>query len=340
MKRAGNLIERIADADNLRLAFWKASKGKRAKAEVSRFRADLDSRLRCLREQLLAASVPWGPYRRFMIFDPKERIICAAPFRDRVAHHAIINVIEPYFESYQIHDSYACRRGKGLDAALARAVDFCRAGHWYLKMDVRKYFDSIDHDVLKGLLRRRFKDALLLRLLEGIIESYATAPGQGVPIGNLTSQFFANHYLGLLDHYVKEALRCRRYVRYMDDFVLWSSEKDRLRHLRRETATFLRNSLHLELKPVCLNACSRGMTFLGYRVCPGHVRLARRSRTRFRRKLARYHANYATGRWTEAETARHVEPLLAFVRRAETDSFRRRVLESIEGSCPNEAPTA
>jgi retron-type reverse transcriptase len=340
MKRAGNLVERIADADNLRLAFWKASRGKRAKPEVLRFRADLDARLRCLRDELLSGCVRWGPYRTFMVFDPKERTICAAPFRDRVAQHAIMNVVEPHFEVYQIHDSYACRRGKGLDGAIARAVRFCRTGDWYLKMDVRKYFDSIDHATLKGLLCRRFKDPLLLALLDGVIDSHEDSPGRGVPIGNLTSQFFANHYLGVLDHHCKQALGCQRYLRYMDDFVVWDSQKDRLRQVGHEIAGFLGDSLKLDLKPVCLNACSRGMTFLGYRVYPGHVRLAARSRKRFRRKMAQYDGNYTTGRWTEEETARHVEPLLAFVRRAESQSFRRRVLESIEGSCPKEARTA
>ncbi len=340
MKRAGELIERIANADNLRLAFWKASRGKRAKAEVLRFRADLDARLRILREKLFSASVAWGPYRTFKVYDPKERMICVAPFRDRVAQHAIINVVEPHFESYQIHDSYACRRGKGLDGAIARAACFSRRGDWYLKMDVRKYFDSIHHEVLKGLLSRRFKDPVLLALLDGVINSHAASPGRGVPIGNLTSQFFANHYLAILDHHLKETMHCHRYVRYMDDFVVWDSQKQRLRQLGNEIAHFLGGALKLEMKPVCLNACSRGMTFLGYRVYPGRVRLAARSRTRFRHKMAQYQDNYMSGRWTEEEVARHVEPLLAFVRRAESMTFRHRVLESIEGSCPKEARTA
>jgi RNA-directed DNA polymerase len=340
MKRAGNLIERIADADNLRLAFWKASKGKRAKAEVLSFRADLDARLRGMREELLAGSVGWGPYRTFKVYDPKERTICAAPFRDRVAHHAMMNVLESHFETYQIHDSYACRRGKGLDTAIARAVHFSRPGDWHLKMDIRRYFDGIDHGTLKGLVRRRFKDPYVLALLDGVIDSYENSPGRGLPLGNLTSQFFANHYLGVLDHYCKQSLACHRYVRYMDDFVVWDSEKDRLRQVGREIAGFLSGSLGLEMKPVCLNGCSGGMTFLGYRVYPGHVRLAARSRSRFRRKMAQYHGNYMSGRWTEEETARHVEPLLAFVRRAESMRFRRRVIESIEGSCPKEARTA
>ena len=180
-----------------------------------------------------------------MVFDPKERMICAAPFRDRVAHHAIMNVVEPHFESYQIDDSYACRTGQGLDAAIARAVAFSRAGDWYLKMDVRKYFDSVDHGVLKMLLRRRFKDPALLALLDGVIDSYENSPGRGLPIGNLTSQFFANHYLGVSDHYIKQTLGCRRYVRYMDDFVVWDSEKDRLRQVRDDVAGFLRDALRL-----------------------------------------------------------------------------------------------
>ncbi len=340
MKRAGELIERIANADNLRLAFWKASRGKRAKAEVLRFRADLDARLRILREKLFSASVAWAPYRTFKVYDPKERMICVAPFRDRVAQHAIINVVEPHFESYQIHDSYACPRGKGLDGAIARAACFSRRGDWYLKMDVRKYFDSIHHEVLKGLLSRRFKDPVLLALLDGVINSHAASPGRGVPIGNLTSQFFANHYLAILDHHLKETMHCHCYVRYMDDFVVWDSQKQRLRQLGNEIAQFLGGALKLEMKPVCLNACSRGMTFLGYRVYPGRVRLAARSRTRFRHKMAQYQDNYMSGRWTEEEVARHVEPLLAFVRRAESMTFRHRVLESIEGSCPKEARTA
>ena len=207
-------------------------------------------------------------------------------------------------------------------------------------MDVRKYFDSVDHGVLRMLLRRRFKDPALLHLLEGVIDSHSTSPGRGLPIGNLTSQFFANHYLGLLDHHVKQMLACRRYVRYMDDFVVWDSAKDRLREVRDRIAGFLRDALHLELKPVCLNACSTGLSFLGYRVFFAHVRLAARSRKRFRHKITLYHGNFTSGRWSEEETARHVEPLLAFVRRAESNAFRRHALESIEGSCPKEARTA
>ncbi|MFV1967507.1 MAG: hypothetical protein ACC628_18930, partial [Pirellulaceae bacterium] len=187
MKRTGNLIERIADANNLRLAFWKATKGKRGKREVLLFRSALDCNLHRLREEFLSGSVAWGPYHEFRVRDPKERNIFAPPIRDQVAQHAIMNICEDQFERFQIHDSYASRKGKGLDAAISRAKHFVRKGDWYLKLDVCKYFDSVDHEILKGLLRRRFKDAVVLRLLDSIIDSCATKPGRGLPLGNLTS---------------------------------------------------------------------------------------------------------------------------------------------------------
>ena len=341
MKRAGNLIERIADADNLRLAFWKASKAKRAKAEVLRFQSELDARLRVLHAELLAGSVRWGPYRTFKVYDPKERTICAAPFRDRVAHHAMMNVLESHFEAYQIDDSYACRRGKGLDAAISRAVHFSRPCDWYLKMDIRRYFDSVNHGTLKVLVRRRFKDPWVLALLDGVIDSYENSPGRGLPLGNLTSQFFANHYLGVLDHYCKQSLACHRYVRYMDDFVVWDSEKDRLRQVGDEIAGFLSGSLELEMKPVCLNACSGGHDLpriprvswagpLG-RPEPEHVFAARwRNTTATTRAVdgpRRKPPGMSNRSWRSCGVPRAA-------------SFRRRVIESIEGSCPKEARTA
>jgi len=333
MKRAGKLIDRIGEAGNLRLAFFKACRGKRAKAEVLRFRENLDAELASLSKELLTGKVQWGAYHAFRVQDPKPRTIHAAPFRTRVAHHAIVNVCGPAFESYQVFDSYACRTRKGLDRAIERAIAFSHRGDWFLQMDVSKYFDSIDHGVLKTLLRRRFKDPLVLRLLDSILDTYETVPGKGVPIGNLTSQYFANHYLGLLDHHVKESLRCGRYLRYMDDCVVWAEDKSDLIATGTAIAHFLRERLHLELKPVTLNACQRGMTFLGYRIFPEGARLARRSRDRFRRKASQYVRLYEAGVWNQAELARHVEPLLAFVRRGASRAFRERTIQEF-GLCP------
>ena len=326
MKRAGNLIESVVDADNLRSAFSNAAKGRWAQVEARAFAADLDGECVRMRRDLLSGAYPWGNYRQFLIRDPKPRLISAAPFRDRVAHHAVINVCGPYFESYLIHDTYACRKGKGLDGVLGRAVSFARGGGWHLQLDIRKYFDSVDHDVLRRLLARKFKDHVVLAHFADILGGYRTAPGRGLPIGNLTSQYFANHYLGALDHFIKERLGCRRYLRYMDDFVLWADDRASLLGHRVEIAAFLENELRLDLKPEVMGRCDRGLTFCGYRVYPGGLRLSNRSRRRFRHLYREAMDRAGSGGWTETELVRHVEPMLAFVRRGASHAFRQRVL--------------
>lgn len=327
--RAGGLYDRIAEPENLRLAFWKARRGKDGKPEVEEFRRNLDAELDRLRQELLEERVAWGGYHRFTIHDPKERVISAAPFRDRVLHHAILNVCEPVFERYQIYDSYACRPGKGLHACLARAKPYTRRHGWYLKLDVRKYFDSVAHEVLERHLARRFKDARLLRLFSGLIAGGGAAPGRGLPIGNLTSQYFANDYLAGLDHLVKEVLRVPGYVRYMDDLVLWQDDRHALLEAERRIRDFCRGELRLELKPPCLNRTARGISMLGFRILPDRILLARRSRKRFVRKMGAFGRRWASGEWGQAEFAAHALPLCAFAASAESVGFRNQVLEDV-----------
>lgn len=204
MKRVGHLMEKVAEPDNLREAYLRATRGKRDRRDVIEFSRGLEGRLQVMRGQLLDETVPLGGYRQFMVHDPKERVITVAPFTQRVLHHAIMGVCEPYFERRLIDHTYACRKGKGRLAALETARRHCRKFPYFLKLDIRKYFDSVGHDCLIGQLHRVFKDAALLRLLEGIVRSFETAPGCGLPIGNLTSQHFANLYLGLLDRLLAE----------------------------------------------------------------------------------------------------------------------------------------
>ncbi len=338
MRRTGNLYDAIADPENLQLAFWRARRGKDGKPEVEEFRRHLDRHLDALRRDLLNEAVEPGPFHRFTIHDPKDRLICAAPFRDRVLHHAIMNVCEPAFERYQVSDSYACRRGKGLHAALQRAVQFTRRHTWYLKLDVRKYFDRIAHDVLRRNLARRFKDARLLRLFTTLIDGYAASPGRGIPIGNLTSQYFANDYLAGVDHRVKEILYIPGYVRYMDDVVLWHDDRDALLRAERDLRAHCQDVLGLELKPLCLNRTAKGVTMLGYRVFPGYVALARRSRTRFAGKLRGYWNKLQKGEWNQNDFAVHVLPLSAYVGHARSTGFRRAVMVQI--GCSPQARTA
>ena len=239
---------------------------------------------------------------------------------------AIINVIGPYLDRYQIADSYACIRKRGTYQALATAKGMSRKNRYYLKLDIRKYFDSINHQVLLGKLDRLFKDAKLLSLLARIIITYETAPGKGLPIGSLTSQYFANYYLAYLDFFIKQQLRVTAYIRYMDDFVLWHDDKDQLKQWYRRIRTHVQEKLKLELKALCLNFCSRGMSFLGYRVFPQTVRLSQRSRQRFIRRFRAYEKLWQRGVWSETALANHVVPLLAFVKHADTYSFRTQVL--------------
>lgn len=321
-------MDAIAEPANLRLAFWKAAKSKRAKADCRAFQQKLDENLASMRAELLSGTVAVGDYHLFTIHDPKERTICAASFRERVLQHALMNVCEPLLERAAIYHSYACRKGRGQQVAVRRAMGYARQSGWFLKMDIRKYFDSIDQEVLRSLLERKFKDERLLELFDRILATYQTAPGRGLPIGNLTSQHFANYYLAPLDRFVTETLKCRSYVRYMDDFVVWGQSAAELREVWRQVEGFLNLELKLELKSnVMLNRTERGMDFLGYRIFPNDLRLARRSKRRFASKFRGYEREHRDGVWSELELQQRMTALIAFTLPCRSGGFRRNVIE-------------
>lgn len=327
MKRKGRLYHRIAADENLRLAFAKASKGKHDRSEVIVFCQNFDANIRKLRDQLLTHSPDIGHYRFFQVRDPKPRHICAASFPERVLHHAIMNICEPVLESYAIHDSYACRKNKGVRKALAKATEYSRKYDWYLKLDIRRYFDSIDHDILMSLLSQRFKDKELLFLFHQMFETYHTQPGKGVPIGNLISQHLANFYLGCLDHWLQEERRIRGYIRYMDDFILFADTKEHLKAELAQIGLFLNCRLGLQLRDnIQLNRIIKGIPFLGFRVFPNRIRLSPGSRRRFSKKFRKYERNFINGYWNEKELIRHTEPLIGFTDAAESCGFRRNVI--------------
>ena len=229
MRRASHLFEQIVERENLRLAVHKALRGKRSKRDARAFVATLDENLEQMRGELLSGDVALGDYHQFTIFDPKQRLITAPCFRERVLHHAIMNVCEPVFERWLIADTFACRRGKGRLAALHRSRQFAGQSAFFLKLDVRKYFESVSHEILVARLERLFKDRRLITLLRAIVTGFESTPGRGLPIGSLTSQHLANFYLGWLDRFVKEDLKVRGYVRYMDDCALWGDTSRQLR---------------------------------------------------------------------------------------------------------------
>jgi len=330
MKRENNLIEKIAEPDNLRLAFWKARKTKEGKMEVAEYRKDLDKNLLSIREELLSGNLQVGNYHYFTIFDPKERLICAASFKERVLHHAIMNICHANFEKYQISGSYASRQGKGTYAALERAAAFQKKYKWFLKLDVCKYFDNIDHEVLKAMLLKRFKDQALLQVFFHIIDSYQSVAGKGLPIGNLTSQYFANHYLALADHHIKEKMQVPAYVRYMDDMVVWADDKNLLLRIGYEFKSFLESKLSLTLKPYCLNSTDKGLPFLGYVLFPVTILLNNRSCKRFKTKLKLYANKLNHEEWSQNEYQAYILPLISFVKHANTFNLRTKYVEMIK----------
>ena len=327
MKRIGHLFECVVEPDNLRLAFIKASRGKRQRADQMAFQRNLDEELHHLREGLLAGDYPVGNYSRFTIWEPKEREICAASFGERVLHHALMNVCEPYFDRWLIFDSYACRQGKGQLKAVQRAA--ARAGQlgWFLKGDFRKYFDSIPHDRLMDVLERKFKDPCLLYWFRRIVESYEKTPGRGLPIGNLTSQHFANLYLDRFDR----AHPNFPYVRYMDDFVFWSSDKAALLGLRDRLENWVGDELGLALKErPYINRTAHGMDFLGMRIYPNEVRLNRASKVRYRRKVRACEVAFSCGDITEEALQARVTSLTSFTEQARAGLWRKTIWADCE----------
>jgi RNA-directed DNA polymerase len=332
LKRAGNLLVKIACPDNLRLAFWKASKGKRHAAEIVNYQQRLEANLYAARLQLIEGKITVGNYRYFTIFEPKKRLICASAFSEQVLHHALMNICDPYFEKVQPFHSYASRRGKGTNAALTAAQANGRTFHWFLKLDIKKFFETIHHETLKVQLARLFKEEKLLAIFDTIINSYAATPGRGLPIGNLTSQYFANHFLTGLDYFILQQLQPGAYMRYMDDLVLWGNDKEMLKNSRVQIAEYAANRLQCALKPALLNSCNRGLPFLGFKVYGKGLWLTQRSKQRFIRKITAFDAGYQSGEWSEAVCARRVLPLLAFIAQAQTKGFRKTVFLNMEGS--------
>lgn len=311
MKRAKRLFDSLCSVPNLLEAAQRARRGKRFLTAPAVFHHNVERELIRLRDELQSGVYRPGAFRHFRINDPKPRLISAAPYRDRVVHHALCNIVEPIFEPTFIFDSYACRRGKGTHVAADRVTQYIRRADYALQCDVRRYFPSIDHAVLKQLIRRKIGCERTIKLIDLIIDHgdleaeadnsgleglFAAAPiPKGLPIGNQTSQFFANVYLNALDHFVKGTLRQPYYVRYVDDFVILGDDKSELHRLRSEIDRFLRERLLLQLHPIKQRVypVSDGVDFCGYRIFTDHRRLRRDNGIRFARRLKVMQRQYA-----------------------------------------------
>lgn len=313
MRRRRGLWHEVVSLENLHRAAWAALRGKRARPSVTAFFVDLETNLLALQRDLAFGGYFPGTYRSFWICDPKLRLISAAPFPDRVVHHALVQVIEPLFERRFIFHSFASRRGKGTHLARRQFVEWARSSRHVLKMDVKKFFPSIDHEILKAELRRTLKDDDVLQLCDRIIDGSndqeptlshfagddlfsPLARRRGLPIGNLTSQIFANLYLDPLDHFVKDRLRVRRYLRYVDDFCCFGDDKGALKEARAAIVERLASlRLRLNEEKSRLRRVREGIEFLGFVVFPHQLRLGKTAVRRQRRRLRQLRAGYANG---------------------------------------------
>lgn len=281
------LYEQVYDYQSLYDAYLRARKEKRYRGEVLRFSYNLEENLIDIQNHLIWKTYQVGNYRRFEVHDPKTRSIVAAPFRDRVVQHSLNAAIEPIFDRVMIYDSYACRHGKGTHEAARRVSYFIgkSGSRYYLKADIRQYFPSIDHDVLRELFQRRISDPDVLWLIDQVLASDPGSGAIGIPIGNLLSQLSANIYLHELDHHVKHKLGIARYIRYMDDFLIFHPSKRELRYLQTYLHHWLADHLGLRLNQKTRVARSKdGIDFVGYRIWPHNKLLKKGSLQRMRRK--------------------------------------------------------
>lgn len=352
--------EALTDWDNLLLAHRKAARGKRGGAPAAGFERRLADELVILRQELVEQRYQPSGYVHFHIQEPKLRKISAAPFRDRVVHHALCNIIEPGFERHFLPDSFANRVGKGTHRAVDRLQDFARRYRYVLRLDLVKHFPSIDHAILKALLARVIRQDDVLDLAERIVDSgagvldeeYAMVwfPGddllaaqrpRGLPIGNLTSQFWSNCYLDGVDHFVKRELRCPAYLRYVDDLALFSDSR---RELWRWKAALIQRLAALRLTihqaEAQVSPVTHGIPWLGFVVYPTHRRLKARNVVKFDRRLRLLWSEHCAGRITFAEFDASVQGWINHVRYADSWGLRGHLLgRPLAGRPPPPAKT-
>ncbi|MEM6402362.1 MAG: RNA-directed DNA polymerase [Cyanobacteria bacterium P01_D01_bin.116] len=347
MKRYGNLYPQIIELENLLLSARKAQKGKRFRYNVLDFNYHLESELIKLQKELTNKTYQPGNYRTFRLTNPKSRLISAAPYRDRVVHHALCNVIAPIFEKTFIYHSYANRVGFGTHRALKKFTHFARNSRYLLQCDIKKYFPSIDHIILKQLIRRKIKCRDTLWLIDAIIDNSNEQeavveyfPGddlltpvnrrRGLPIGNLTSQFFANIYLNSFDHFVKEQLKVRKYVRYVDDFALFDDDWQILANARLAIEEYLAQ-LRLQIHPIKsqLFETKIGASFLGFRIFPNRIRVRNNNLHRGRRRLRKLQSDYNCGILSRKKLNQSIQSWFAHLEHGDTWQLKQQIFASL-----------
>jgi len=347
--RHRNLWEGMCSYENLLLAYKKARKHKTTRQYVLEFEANLQNNLLQLQKELVSQKYKPKPLKTFIIADPKIRKISKSDFRDRIVHHALCNIIEPIFERTFICDSFANRKGKGALNAIERFGNFKRKASrnnsrkcFVLKADIRHYFEKVDHAILTRIINKKIKDPRILSLIKIILQNYKTRLlGKGMPLGNLTSQFFANVYLNELDYFVKQNLKAKYYIRYVDDFVILHHDKGVLSEYQRKINLFLSRNLELELHPdkSRITTLHRGICFLGFKIFYYHRLLKKSNARKMRRKLQDLKKEYCFGNVPYDIIYDSAEGWLAYAKHANAYRLRKEFACRFEKDFPNEIST-
>ncbi|MEX0877358.1 MAG: reverse transcriptase/maturase family protein [Candidatus Spechtbacterales bacterium] len=334
-----NLYSQIYDFQNLHSAYLNARKGKRYKGQILNYSYNIEENLLNLQKELKNKTYKHGAYTEFTIHDSKKRQIKAAPFKDRIVHHALYSQIEPIFDKSFIYDSYACRKTKGTHKALKRLETFLRSistsnpagvpdkDIYCLKCDISKYFKNVDHKTLFNLLKKKISCKDTLWLLNEIIQSNHESPGKGMPIGNLTSQLFANVYLNELDQFVKHTLREKYYIRYMDDFLIPHKDKKHLHETKDKIQEFLSKNLELEFNPKKADVfpLKNGIDFLGYRIYGTHRLLRKSTVKRFVKRTRAYKKQMGNGKMPEERYIASIQSWNAYAEKGNSWRLREKL---------------
>mgnify|MGYP001587656777 CR=1 FL=1 len=355
MKTYTKLYDKICSYDNIELAYRKARKRKSSRPDVQEFEQKLKENLQRLQQELINETYQPLPLKTFILRDPKTRKISKSDFRDRVVHHAICNLIEPIFEKRFIYDSYANRKGKGTSAAIKRFNVFKRKASsngvkvhqheengkkynnnyvrgYILKADIRKYFDYVDHNILIQILCKKIADRKLIKLIEKILTNHRTPHlGKGMPLGNLTSQFFANVYLNELDQFVKHTLKAKHYLRYVDDFVIFHKDKRVLQEYKERINVFLRTYLQLELHPQKsrIKPLAKGLDFVGYRMFYYYILLRKRNRRKIEHQLNEIEKLYKDKAICKETVDQTLNGWFGYMNGSNTHNLRQKMLKRV-----------
>lgn len=328
MRRHKHLYEQIISFQNLLKAARLAARAKRFKPTTAHFNFNLEKELWRLHDQLVAKIYEPGRYHHFWIHEPKKRLISAAPYPDRVVHHAIYNILEPIFDPTFIHDSYATRRNKGTHAALDRFQDFSKQARYALKCDIRQYFPNINRQILFSQIQRKTACLDTLWLIQKILQF--DDQEAGIPIGNLTSQFFANIYLNGLDHFIKEKLGCQYYLRYMDDFVVLHDSKSFLWAAKKNIQDYLKGlHLHLHENKCRIFSTGHGIPFLGQVISSNRRRLKRNNVIRFKRRMRCFQFLYGHRKINWKHLHQSIQSWIGHAKHADTYRLRELIFREL-----------